>query len=228
MKKQLEKYTILIAEDNLKIRKLMKQVLELAGATCFDAGDGKEAMKLYQLHHTHIDLLLLDWMMPELSGLDVVSIIRETSTVPIIMVTAKSETDDVLDSFKEGVDDYITKPIMPDILIARVSAVLRRVPKQEEELRINTIVLDRKSFGCLVDDKRIDISKKEFELLYYFFVNRGVPLSREQIISRVWGFDFDGDYRIVDTYIKTLRKKIAPYTIIKTVHGRGYTVEEDK
>ena len=194
-----------------------------------EAGDGEEALDVFY-KEKDIALILLDVMMPKLNGWDVCREIRETSKVPIIMLTAKGEEEDELNGFGLGVDEYISKPFSPKILVARIGAILRRTGKQEEEklLSAGGIVIDQTAHMVTVDGRGIDLSFKEFELLTYFIENQGVALSREKILNHVWNYDYFGDARTIDTHVKKLRAKIGEKgDYIKTIWGMGYKFEVD-
>ena len=224
----MEKLKILVVDDESRMRKLVKDFLVRQGYDVIEAGDGEEALdKFYD--NKSIALIILDVMMPKLIGWEVCKEIRETSKVPIIMLTAKSAECDELMGFDLGVDEYITKPFSPKILVARVEAILRRTNQIGETAEVKTvagIVLDKTAHQVTIDGKSIELSLKEFELLEYFMSNPGVALSREQILNGVWDYDYYGDARTIDTHVKKLRSKMGEKgNCIKTVWGLGYKFE---
>ena len=224
----MEKLKILVVDDESRMRKLVKDFLVRQGYDVIEAGDGEEALdKFYD--NKSIALIILDVMMPKLNGWEVCKEIRETSKVPIIMLTAKSEESDELLGFDLGVDEYITKPFSPKILVARVEAILRRTNQMGEALEVKAlagIVLDKTAHQVTIDGKSVDLSLKEFELLEYFMSNPGVALSRDQILNGVWDYDYYGDARTIDTHVKKLRSKMGEKgNCIKTVWGLGYKFE---
>lgn len=215
---------ILVADDESRLRKLIKDYLVREGYEVLEAADGEEALEAFY-SDKEIKLLIVDVMMPKLSGYDVCREIRQTSQLPIIMLTAKGEESDVLMGYDLGVDEYIAKPFSPRILMARVAAVLRRSGKTTENncLEADGIVLDIDAHMVTVDEKEILLSVKEFELLEYFMENRGIALSRERILNHVWNYDYYGDARTIDTHVKKLRSKMgAKGENIETVWGMGY------
>ena len=225
----MEKLKILVVDDESRMRKLVKDFLIRQGYEVLEAGDGEEALDEFYKNKS-IALIILDVMMPKLNGWEVCKEIRETSKVPIIMLTAKSAECDELMGFDLGVDEYITKPFSPKILVARVEAILRRTNQIGEAAEVKTvagIVLDKMAHQVTIDGKFIDLSLKEFELLEYFMSNPGVELSREQILNGVWDYDYYGDARTKDTHVKKLRSKMGEKgNCIKTVWGLGYKFEE--
>ncbi len=227
----MDKVKILVVDDESRMRKLVKDFLARENYEVLEAGDGEEALDIFY-REKDIALILLDVMMPKINGWDVCREVRETSKVPIIMLTAKGEEEDELNGFDLGVDEYISKPFSPKILVARVGAILRRSKKGEtEESRLSAggIVLDQAARLVTVDGERIDLSFKEFELLAYFLENKGIALSREKILNHVWNYDYFGDARTIDTHVKKLRAKIGPKgEYIKTIWGMGYKFEVDE
>ena len=191
-----------------------------------EAGDGEEAVDVF-LSTKGIDLLVLDVMMPRMDGWEVVREIRKVSEVPIIMLTAKDQENDELQGFDLGVDEYISKPFSPKILVARIEAILRRTRQQDGEvLKAGGIVLDEAAHMVTIDDKSIDLSFKEFELLSYFMKNEGRALTRENILNQVWNYDYFGDARTIDTHVKKLRNKMGSKgAYIRTIWGMGYKFE---
>lgn len=218
---------ILVVDDESRMRKLVKDFLTKSGYEVIEAGDGSEALDLF-FAHKDIALVILDVMMPKLDGWQVCREIREYSKVPVIMLTAKSDERDELQGFELGVDEYITKPFSPKILVARVEAILRRTGQRGSSavLQSDGIILDRDAHQVTVDGTPVDLSYKEFELLAYFMENKGVALSREKILNHVWNYDYFGDARTIDTHVKKLRSKIGEKgDRIKTIWGHGYKFE---
>lgn len=224
----MEKLKILVVDDESRMRKIVRDFLVRKGYEVIEAGDGESALDEFYKTKS-IALVILDVMMPKMNGWEVCKEIRETSKVPIIMLTAKSEESDELLGFDLGVDEYITKPFSPKILVARVEAILRRTNQMEEALEVKTlagIVLDKTAHQVTIDGKSVDLSLKEFELLEYFMSNPGVALSRDQILNGVWDYDYYGDARTIDTHVKKLRSKMGEKgNCIKTVWGLGYKFE---
>lgn len=224
----MEKIRILVVDDESRMRKLVKDFLVRENYEVLEAGDGEEALDIFY-QERDIALIILDVMMPKRNGFEVCREIRETSKVPIIMLTAKGEERDELNGFELGVDEYISKPFSPKILVARVGAILRRSGKVSEEgtlLSMGGIVIDKAAHMVTVDGERIDLSYKEFELLTYFMENAGIALSREKILNSVWNYDYFGDARTIDTHVKKLRAKIgAKGEYIKTIWGMGYKLD---
>ena len=219
-----------VVDDESRMRKLVRDFLVKQNFEVIEAGDGEEALDLFY-GQRDIALIILDVMMPKMNGWDVCREVRETSKVPIIMLTAKSDESDELLGFNLGVDEYISKPFSPKILVARVEAILRRVNKNaaEEAVRVGNIVLDKTAHLVTVSGRNVDLSFKEFELLAYFIENEGIALSREKILNHVWNYDYFGDARTIDTHVKKLRSKLGEQgDYIKTIWGMGYkfSVEE--
>ena len=217
---------ILVVDDESRMRKLVKDFLQREGYSVLEAGDGMEAMDIF--YEQKIDLVILDVMMPRMDGWQTCREIRRDSTVPIIMLTARSEERDELQGFELGVDEYISKPFSPKILVARVGALLKRIygTDAEEKMEAGGIELDKAAHQVQVDGKSIDLSYKEFELLTYFLENRGIALSREKILNNVWNYDYFGDARTIDTHVKKLRNKLGDKgNYIKTIWGMGYKFE---
>ena len=217
---------ILVVDDESRMRKLVKDFLNRAGYQVREAGDGEEAVDVF-FSTKGIDLLVLDVMMPRMDGWEVVREIRKVSEVPIIMLTAKDQENDELQGFDLGVDEYISKPFSPKILVARIEAILRRTRQQDGEvLKAGGIVLDEAAHMVTIDDKSIDLSFKEFELLSYFMKNEGRALTRENILNQVWNYDYFGDARTIDTHVKKLRNKMGSKgAYIRTIWGMGYKFE---
>ena len=224
----MDKLKILVVDDESRMRKLVRDFLVRQDFDVIEAGDGEEALDLFYKDKS-IALIILDVMMPKMNGWEVCREVRETSKVPIIMLTAKSEESDELMGFDLGVDEYIAKPFSPKILVARVEAILRRTNKigeASEVKKAGAIILDKTAHEVKLDGKTIDLSFKEFELLDYFLDNQGIALSRERILNGVWNYDYFGDARTIDTHVKKLRSKLGEHgDYIKTVWGMGYKFE---
>ncbi len=223
------KNKILLVDDEAKLRKLVKDFLVRHDYDVLEAGDGEQAVDIF-FAQKDISLIVLDVMMPKMDGWQVCREIRQYSKVPIIMLTAKSEEQDELLGFQLGIDEYITKPFSPKILVARIEAILRRsfAGKQEDKLECNGIVIDLSAHSVMIDNAYIELSFKEFELLTYFIQNKGLALSRETILNNVWNYDYFGDARTIDTHVKKLRSKMgAKGDMIKTIWGMGYKLEEN-
>lgn len=223
----MERLKILVADDESRMRKLVKDFLIKSNFEVLEAEDGSQALDLFYATKD-IALIILDVMMPKMDGFEVCREIRQTSQVPIIMLTAKGDERDELQGFQLGVDEYITKPFSPKILVARVEAVLRRTNQAEETelLEYGGIVVDKTAHSVTIDGKPIDLSFKEFELLTYFMENKGIALSREKILNHVWNYDYFGDARTIDTHVKKLRSKLGEKgEMIKTIWGMGYKFE---
>lgn len=224
----MERLKILVADDESRMRKLVKDFLIKSNFEVLEAEDGSQAIDLFYATKD-IALIILDVMMPKMDGFEVCREIRQTSQVPIIMLTAKGDERDELQGFQLGVDEYITKPFSPKILVARVEAVLRRTNQAEETelLEYGGIVVDKTAHSVTIDGKPIDLSFKEFELLTYFMENKGIALSREKILNHVWNYDYFGDARTIDTHVKKLRSKLGDKgDLIKTIWGVGYKMGE--
>lgn len=224
----MERLKILVADDESRMRKLVKDFLIKSNFEVMEAEDGSQALDLFYATKD-IALIILDVMMPKMDGFEVCREIRQTSQVPIIMLTAKGDERDELQGFQLGVDEYITKPFSPKILVARVEAVLRRTNQAEETelLEYGGIVVDKTAHSVTIDGKPVDLSFKEFELLTYFMENKGIALSREKILNHVWNYDYFGDARTIDTHVKKLRSKLGDKgDLIKTIWGVGYKMGE--
>ncbi|MCR5204060.1 MAG: response regulator transcription factor [Lachnospiraceae bacterium] len=217
---------VLLADDESRMRKLVKDFLSKNDIMVLEAENGEQACDIF-FADKDISLVILDVMMPKMDGWQVVREIRQYSKVPIIMLTAKGDERDELLGFDLGVDEYITKPFSPKILVARVEAILRRTnAKDEDSLEIGGIKLDRQAHLVSIDGAPIDLSVKEFELLEFFMTNKGVALSRDKILNNVWNYDYFGDARTIDTHVKKLRAKMgAKGDSIKTIWGMGYKFE---
>lgn len=219
---------ILVVDDEARMRKLVKDFLSVKGFQVVEAEDGEQAVDTF-FQQKDFALVILDVMMPKMDGWEVCKTIRQYSQVPIIMLTARSEERDELQGFKLGVDEYISKPFSPKILVARVEAILRRskaaIGDAEE---IGGIRIDKAAHQVTIDGRAIDLSYKEFELLTYFMENQGIALSREKILNNVWNYDYFGDARTIDTHVKKLRSKMGDKgEYIKTIWGMGYKFEVD-
>lgn len=218
---------ILIVDDESRIRKLIKDFLTKEGYQSLEAADGEEALKIFEENNSKIKLILLDVMMPKLDGWSVLRQIRQTSNVPVIMLTARSEEQDQLFGFELGVDEYITKPFSPKILVARIKAILSRSDSKKNEIKdYGGISIDVDGRTVSVDGKNVDLSLREYELLKYLLDNENVALSRENILNNVWNYDYYGDSRTIDSHIKKIRHKLGKKgKYIKTIRGVGYKFE---
>ena len=217
---------VLIADDESRMRKLVKDFLSKSNIVVLEAENGEQACDIFY-SEKELSLIILDVMMPGMDGWQVCREIRKVSKIPIIMLTAKGDEKDELLGFELGVDEYITKPFSPKILVARVEAILRRTMSIEEEtIEVGGIKIDRSAHVVSIDGKPLDLSVKEFELLEYFVSNKGVALSRDKILNNVWNYDYFGDARTIDTHVKKLRAKMGEKgDCIKTVWGMGYKFE---
>ena len=205
----MDKIKILVVDDESRMRKLVRDYLIRDNFEVVEAGDGEEALDVFY-KEKDIALIILDVMMPKINGWDVCREVRESSKVPIIMLTAKGDESDELQGFDLGVDEYISKPFSPKILVARVNAILRRANRLSEEdvTEVGGIKIDKAAHLVTVDNERVELSYKEFELLSYFIENQGIALSREKILNHVWNYDYFGDARTIDTHVKKLRSKM--------------------
>lgn len=222
------KLKILVVDDESRMRKLVKDFLIVQNYEVIEAGDGAEAMDMFYAN-PDTALIILDVMMPKMDGWQVCREIRNESKVPIIMLTARSDERDELQGFQLGVDEYISKPFSPKILVARVEAILRRTNQQNGDniISCGNIEIDKAAHVVTIAGESIDLSFKEFELLAYFMENKGIALSREKILNSVWNYDYFGDARTIDTHVKKLRSKLGKCgDMIKTVWGMGYKFEE--
>lgn len=219
--------TILIVDDELRMRKLLRDFLAKENYSILEAEDGEEALKIFQENIKEINLILLDVMMPKLDGWSVLRQIRQTSEVPIIMLTARGEEQDELFGFELGVDEYISKPFSPKILVARVEAILKRTNQTKHEItEYAGIEIDKEGRTVKVDGKSIELSLREYELLTYLVDNENVALSRDKILNNVWNYDYYGDSRTIDSHIKKIRHKLGKKgKYIKTIRGIGYKFE---
>jgi len=223
----MESLKILVVDDEVRMRTLIRDFLAKKGYTVLEAGDGVEAMDLF-FDEKNISLIILDVMMPRMDGYKTCKEIRNYSKVPIIMLTAKGQEQDELQGFELGADEYITKPFSPKILVARVEALLRRTYGENENstMEAGGILVDMSAHTVTVDGQNVELSFKEFELLTYFIENRGIALSREKILNNVWNYDYFGDARTIDTHVKKLRSKLGEKgDLIKTIWGMGYKLE---
>ena len=220
----MERLKILVVDDESRMRKLVKDFLVKSGYEVIEARDGSQALDIFY-EQKDIALIILDVMMPQIDGWEVCREVRQYSKVPIIMLTAKSDERDELQGFQLGVDEYISKPFSPKILVARVEAILRRTNQLDkgENLEAGGIMVDKVAHSVTINGKAIDLSYKEFELLSYFMENKGIALSREKILNNVWNYDYFGDARTIDTHVKKLRSKMGEKgELIKTIWGMGY------
>ena len=229
-------YNILVVDDEIRIRSIIRKYAEFEGHTVTEAGDGMEAVRLARTGQ--FDIIILDIMMPELDGFSACREIRKTEATPIIMLSARGEEYDKINGFELGIDDYVVKPFSPRELMLRVEAVMKRVRHKKEAERAENQVEEFDNGGLraditarivYVDGKRVEMSPKEYDLFFYLLRNKNVALTRERLISEVWGYDFFGDARTLDTHIKLLRKSLGRYsTYIVTLRGVGYRFEEQK
>ena len=219
--------TVLMVDDEARMRKLVKDFLMQKGYSVLEAADGEEALRVFEENQNKIGLILLDVMMPKLDGWSVLRQIRQTSKVPIIMLTARGEEQDELFGFELGVDEYISKPFSPKILVARVEAILNRTQTKKNEVQdYGGIVIDSDGRTVKVDGKEIELSLREYELLKYLVDNQGIALSRDKILNNVWNYDYYGDSRTIDSHIKKIRHKLGKKgKYIETMRGVGYKFE---
>lgn len=226
----MDKLKILVVDDESRMRKLVRDFLERAGFQVLEAGDGMDALDVFY-DNQDIGLIILDVMMPKMDGWEVCREIRKESKVPIIMLTARGEERDELNGFELGVDEYISKPFSPKILVARVNALLRRTSglAMDQTVSAGGIEIDKAAHIVKIDGNPVDLSFKEFELLTYFMENQGIALSREKILNNVWNYDYFGDARTIDTHVKKLRNKLGDKgEYIRTIWGMGYKFEVAK
>ena len=223
----MEKIKILVVDDESRMRKLIKDFLEREGYEILEAGDGMQALDVFY-GNKDVSLIILDVMMPRMDGFEVCKEVRRISTVPIMMLTARSEERDELKGFELGVDEYISKPFSPKILVARVNALLKRVKGvgADDVIEVGGIAVDKAAHMVKVDGEQVELSVKEFELLVYFLENQKMALTREKILNHVWDYDYYGDARTIDTHVKKLRSKLGEKgNYIKTIWGMGYKFE---
>lgn len=223
----MSELTVLVVDDEARMRKLIKDFLNAKGYNIVEAEDGEKALEVFESQKEKIGLILLDVMMPKLDGWSVLRQIRQTSKVPIIMLTARGEEQDELFGFELGVDEYISKPFSPKILVARVEAILKRVNGDKQKLKdYNGIEIDEAGRTVSVDGKQIELSLREYELLKYLVDNENIALSRDKILNNVWNYDYYGDSRTIDSHIKKIRHKLGKKgKYIKTMRGVGYKFE---
>ncbi len=223
-------YHLLVVDDEAKIRMLIRKYAEFEGHTVTEAENGMEAVELCRKDPKQFDLIIMDVMMPELDGFSAVAEIRKVSSAPVLMLSARGEEYDRIHGFELGVDDYVVKPFSPKELMMRVNAIMNRVRPQEDQHR-NTVsfqglTIDFDARIVTVDGQRAELSPKEYDLLVYLVQNKNIALTREMLITNVWGYDFYGDDRTLDTHIKLLRKSLGPYSkFIVTLRGVGYRFE---
>ena len=225
----MDKLKILVVDDESRMRKLVRDFLVKSDYEVVEAEDGAVALDIF-FESNDIDLVILDVMMPKMDGWQVCREIRAYSKVPIIMLTAKADERDELQGFEMGVDEYISKPFSPKILVARVEAILRRTSQVTADrlLEAGGIRVDKAAHSVTVDGQAVELSYKEFELLSYFMENKGIALSREKILNSVWNYDYFGDARTIDTHVKKLRSKMGKKgDLIKTIWGMGYKFAVD-
>ena len=221
---------ILVVDDESRMRKLLKDFLSVKGYHILEAEDGEKAIEVFEENRNKIKLILLDVMMPKLDGWSVLRKIRQESNVPVIMLTARGEEQDELFGFELGVDEYISKPFSPKILVARVEAILKRVYGDVKEIKdYDGITIDQEGRTVKVDGKPIDLSLREYELLKYLLDNENIALSRDKILNNVWNYDYYGDSRTIDSHIKKIRHKLGKKgKYIETIRGIGYKFEIKK
>ena len=221
---------ILVVDDESRIRKLLRDFFTAKGYQILEAEDGEKAIEVFEENRNKIKLILLDVMMPKLDGWSVLRKIRQESNLPVIMLTARGEEQDELFGFELGVDEYISKPFSPKILVARVEAILKRVYGDTKQLKdYDGIVIDQEGRTVKVDGKSIDLSLREYELLKYLLDNENIALSRDKILNNVWNYDYYGDSRTIDSHIKKIRHKLGKKgKYIETVRGIGYKFEIKK
>ena len=225
----MDEIKILVVDDEERMRKLVHDFLVKKGYQVLEAGDGEKALEVF-FANKDIALVILDVMMPRLNGYEVLKEIRNYSECPVMMLTAKSEEADELQGFKLGVDEYVTKPFSPRVLMARVEALLKRYHVlNDDKVEAGGIVIDKKAHTVEVDGRPIELSFKEYELLQYFIENQGIALSREKILNNVWNYDYFGDARTIDTHVKKLRSKLGDKeNYIHTIWGIGYKFEVEE
>ncbi|MCH5304781.1 MAG: response regulator transcription factor [Ruminococcus sp.] len=221
-----DKSTVLVVEDDIKLRTTVMDYLSSNGFEVLSAEDGLKAINLFEEHRSEIDIILLDGMLPMLDGLEVLKHIREESDVPVIMISARETEMDQLQGFYMGADNYITKPFLLSVLREQISALLSRTQKSEKLIGSGALKIDTRLHRVYIDGKEISTTPKEYDLLLFFITNEKIVLNRDTILDRVWGIDYYGDFRTVDTIIKQLRKKLTDkHKYIKSVYGVGYYFE---
>lgn len=218
---------VLVVDDEQRMRKLIKDFLNAKGYDILEAEDGEKALEVFENNKNKINIILLDVMMPKLDGWSVLRHIRQESKVPIIMLTARGEEQDELFGFELGVDEYISKPFSPKILVARVEAILKRTEKEEKEIKdYGGIIIDKDGRTVKVEGKQVELSLREYELLIYLVENENIALSRDKILNNVWNYDYYGDSRTIDSHIKKIRHKLGKRgKYIQTIRGIGYKFE---
>ena len=223
----MEDIYILVVDDESRMRKLLKDFLSVKGYKILEAEDGEKALEIFEENKNRVKLILLDVMMPKLDGWSVLRKIRQESKLPVIMLTARGEEQDELFGFELGVDEYISKPFSPKILVARVEAILKRATKDVKEIKeYSGIEIDKEGRTVKVDGKYVELSLREYELLVYLVENENIALSRDKILNNVWNYDYYGDSRTIDSHIKKLRHKLGKRgKYIKTIRGVGYKFE---
>ena len=223
----MNNYTILVVDDESRMRKLIRDFLIQKDFNIIEAEDGEKAIEIFEKEKDKINLIILDVMMPKLDGWSVLRQIRQTSKVPIIMLTARGEEQDELFGFELGVDEYISKPFSPKILVARVEAILKRTAPSEKQTKdYGGIEIDKEGRTVKIDGKPIELSLREYELLTYLVENENIALSRDKILNNVWNYDYYGDSRTIDSHIKKIRHKLGKKgKYIKTMRGVGYKFE---
>lgn len=218
---------VLIVDDEELIREVIKEYLTLEDFSVDEASDGKVAVS--KVENSNYDLVIMDIMMPNMDGYQAIKKIKEIKDIPCIMLSARGEEYDKLIGFDIGIDDYVTKPFSPKELVARVKAVIKRSKGEKETYKFGGLVIDDKAHNVFVDEEKIELTPKEYELLKYLISNENIALSREQLLTNIWGYDFYGDDRTIDTHIKTLRNNLGKYRdFIVTVRGMGYKFEYKK
>jgi len=223
----MKNINILIADDELRIRKLLCEFFKKKlGYNCVEAEDGEQALEIFFSGKPKINLVILDVMMPKYSGWQVLEKIKESSNVPVVMLTAKSEEDSQLKGFRLGADDYVTKPFSPNILLARCEKLLKGLEEENKEIRFGIIKINPQAREVYINDEEVQLTPKEYELLKCFIDNKGIALSRDKILNNVWNYDYYGDLRTVDTHVKQLRSKMGDASkYISTVRSVGYKLE---
>ena len=217
---------LLIVDDELLIRQVVKEYALLEGYNVYEATNGAEAINMVK--ENEIDIIIMDIMMPKLDGYSSVNQIKEIKNIPVIMLSARAEEYDKLLGFKIGIEDYVTKPFSPKELMARIKVILNRTPKQESVFKYKDLVVDYLGHVVKIDNKVLKLTPKEYELLIYFISNKNIALTREQLLSKVWGYDYFGDDRTIDTHIKMLRNNLGKYRkLIVTVRAVGYKFETE-
>lgn len=222
------KLCILIVDDEKRMAQGLADFFKSKGFEIYMAYDGQEGLDIYYANNAQIDMILMDVMMPIMTGFEALKDIRDNKDdVPVIMLTAKSAEYDQLEGFSTGADDYVCKPFLPSVLQARMETILKRANKDtDNEIKIGNVIVSVAKSNIIVDDVTVELTRREFELIHYLAMNQGIALSREQILTAVWGYDFEGDIRTVDTHIKQLRVKLGSHAMIRTIHRVGYILED--